>query len=127
MQSQVYILIAVAAVMFLVIGGLSLLAHYYTLNGIKSRTVGDGQHGTARFASKQEIKNTYQHIPFQPELWRQGQCLPTAAEQGIILGSVGAKNKVTAMVDKDDVHCLMIGASGVGKTAYFLYPNLEYA
>ena len=22
---------------------------------------------------------------------------------------------------------LMIGASGVGKTAYFLYPNLEYA
>ena len=127
MQSQVYILIAVAAVMFLVIGGLSLLAHYYTLNGIKSRTVGDGQHGTARFASKQEIKNTYQHIPFQPELWRQGQCLPTAAEQGIILGCVGAKNKVTAMVDTDDVHCLMIGASGVGKTAYFLYPNLEYA
>src|SRR5574344_475323 len=127
MQEKVTILIAAAAVMFFVIGGLSLLAHYYTLNGIKSRTVGDGQHGTARFASKQEIKNTYQHIPFQPELWRQGQCLPTAAEQGIILGSVGAKNKVTAMVDKDDVHCLMIGASGVGKTAYFLYPNLEYA
>ena len=127
MPSQVYILIAAAAVMFFVIGGLSLLAHYYTLNGIKSRTVGDGQHGTARFASKQEIKNTYQHIPFQPELWRQGQCLPTAAEQGIILGCVGAKNKVTAMVDSDDVHCLMIGASGVGKTAYFLYPNLEYA
>ena len=68
MQSQVYILIAVAAVMFLVIGGLSLLAHYYTLNGIKSRTVGDGQHGTARFASKQEIKNTYQHIPFQQSI-----------------------------------------------------------
>lgn len=127
MSSQVYILIAAAAVMFFVIGGLSLLAHYYTLNGIKSRTVGDGQHGTARFASKQEIKNTYQHIPFQPELWRQGQCLPTAAEQGIILGCVGAKNKITAMVDSDDVHCLMIGASGVGKTAYFLYPNLEYA
>jgi len=127
MPSQVYILIAAAAVMFFVIGGLSLLAHYYTLNGIKSRTVGDGQHGTARFASKQEIKNTYQHIPFQPELWRKGQCLPTAAEQGIILGCVGAKNKVTAMVDSDDVHCLMIGASGVGKTAYFLYPNLEYA
>ncbi len=30
-------------------------------------------------------------------------------------------------MDSDDVHCLMIGASGVGKTAYFLYPNLEYA
>ena len=55
MQSQVYILFAAAAVMFLVIGGLSLLAHYYTLNGIKSRTVGDGQHGTARFSTKQEM------------------------------------------------------------------------
>jgi type IV secretion system protein VirD4 len=127
MPSQVYILIAAAAVMFCVIGGLSLLAHYYTLNGIKSRTVGDGQHGTARFASKQEIKNTYQHIPFQSELWRQGQCLPAKTEQGGILGSIGAKNNVTALVDTDDVHCLMVGASGVGKTAFFLYPNLEYA
>ena len=30
-------------------------------------------------------------------------------------------------MDSGDVHCLMIGAAGVGKTAYFLYPNLEYA
>lgn len=127
MTTQIYTLIAAAAVMFLVIGGLSLLAHYYTLNGIKSRTVGDGQHGTARFSTKQEIKTTYKHIPFRPKLWRQGQNLPSADEQGIILGSTGAKNKVTALVDTDDIHCLMIGASGVGKTAFFLYPNLEYA
>lgn len=32
-----------------------------------------------------------------------------------------------ALVDCDDVHFLMIGASGVGKTAFFLYPNLEYS
>ena len=61
MSSQIYMLIAVAAVMFCVIGGLSLLAHYYTLSGIKSRTVGDGQHGTARFSTKREIKNIYKH------------------------------------------------------------------
>lgn len=127
MLSPVSMLIAAAAVMFCVIGGLSLLAHYYTLNGIKSRTVGDGQHGTARFATKQEIKNTYQHIPFRPELWRKGEAMPTPTQQGIILGSEGKKNAVTALVDTDDVHCLMIGASGVGKTAFFLYPNLEYA
>jgi len=53
-NSQIYILIAAAAVMFSVIGGLSLLAHYYTLNGIKSKTVGDGQHGVARFSNKKE-------------------------------------------------------------------------
>ena len=48
--------------MFAVIGGISLLAHYYTLNGIKSKTVGDGQHGTARFATREEIKDTYEQI-----------------------------------------------------------------
>lgn len=58
--------------MFAVIGGISLLAHYYTLNGIKSKTVGDGQHGTARFATREEIKDTYEQIPYEPELWRKG-------------------------------------------------------
>jgi type IV secretion system protein VirD4 len=125
LQSQVLLLIGIAAAMFAVIGGLSLLAHYYTLNGIKSKTVGDGQHGTARWATKKEIQQTYKHIPFRPEAWRQGKELPT--DQGIILGCTGRKNEVTALVDTDDVHCLMIGASGVGKTAFFLYPNLEYA
>ena len=41
--------------------------------------------------------------------------------------STGGITGTTALVDTDDVHCLMIGASSVGKTAYFLYPNLEYA
>ena len=62
MPTQVLTLIAVSAAMFLVIGGLTFLSHYYTLNGIKSKTVGDGQHGTARWATKQEIKQTYAHI-----------------------------------------------------------------
>lgn len=31
------------------------------------------------------------------------------------------------LVDSGDIHCLMIGAAGVGKTAFFLYPNIEYA
>lgn len=127
MQEPVLMLITAGIIMFAVIGGLSLLAHYYTLNGIKSRTVGDGQHGTARFATKQEIKSTYQHIPFTPTQWRKGVALPPVDRQGLILGSTGKKNEVTALVDTDDVHCLMIGASGVGKTAFFLYPNLEYA
>lgn len=125
MESQLYLLISTAALMFIVIGGISLIAHYYTLNGIKSKTVGDGQHGTARFATKKEIIKTYKHVPFNVSDWRKGKNLPT--EQGIIVGCKGAKNNVKAIVDTDDVHCLMIGAAGVGKTAFFLYPNLEYA
>ncbi len=131
MNSQVYMLIAAAAVMFSVIGGLSLLAHYYTLNGIKSKTVGDGQHGVARFATKKEIETTYQHIAFDVKAWRKGLNLPADenenAVQGLVVGCTGSKGAVTGLIDTGDVHCLMIGAAGVGKTAYFLYPNLEFA
>ena len=38
----------------------------------------------------------------------------------------GKKKTVTAIVEEGDVHALMIGAAGVGKTAKFLYTNLEY-
>ena len=129
--SQIITLIAAGLTMFGVIGFLSLLAHYYTLNGIKSKAVGDGQHGTARWATKQEIKKTYTEVRFEPEKWRTGENRPPA--QGLVVGWRKASlldrtaSHGYALVDDDDVHCLMIGAAGVGKTANFLYPNLEYA
>ncbi len=111
------------------------LANHFNLN-IKAKTVGDGQHGTARWATPHEIRKTYRHIPFTPELWREqarrGET-PTVAgkrdmplPQGVIVGCTGRRS-TTAIVDCDDIHCLMTAASGTGKTAYFLYPNLEYA
>ena len=149
----------------------SFLSKNYSLNNFKSKTVGDGQHGTARWATPREISKIYRTVPFRPRRWRKGEELPT--EQGLVLGSVGGRNHksrggfllkisrrlleklrrpvegkrktkkkskalskvkkmieeqrdIRALVDSDDVHCLMIGASGVGKTAFFLYPNLEY-
>ena len=125
MNQNIWSLIGFAAVALIVVGGLAFLSQHYTLDNIKSNTVGDGQYGTARWATKREIQKTYRHVPFQPELWRKGEHLPR--QQGLVLGSLGRKNHVTALVDCDDIHCLMIGASGVGKTAFFLYPNLEYA
>lgn len=124
-MQPVVILILMGAGMFAVIGGISLLSHYYTLNGIKSRTVGDGQHGTARFATEKEIRETYAHVPYEPEKWRKGENLPTA--QGLVVGYKKHGGNITALVDEGDIHCLMIGAAGVGKTANFLYPNIEYA
>lgn len=153
----------------------SFLSKNYSLNNFKNKTVGDGQHGTARWATPREIHTTYHVVPFRPRRWRKGEELPTV--QGIILGSMGGRKRrakkgvisqathkllerlrrptagkkekrkpkkkqsaiskikkimedqrdVRALVDSDDIHCLMIGASGVGKTAYFLYANLEYA
>ena len=111
--------------MFAVIGSLVMISNHYTLNGIKSRTVGDGQYGTARFATEKEIRETYAHVPYEPEQWRAGKRLPK--EQGLVVGYKKKGNFITALVDSGDIHCLMIGAAGVGKTANFLYPNIEYA
>ena len=124
-SSNVAMLLGIGGLMFVVIGGLAALSRIYTLNNIKSRTVGDGQHGTARWATAREVRDTFAHVPFNVKAWRKGVSRP--AQQGLILGSAGNKNSITALVDTDDIHCLMIGASGVGKTAFFLYPNLEYA
>lgn len=108
--------------------GLLVLVHCsnnYNLNGIKSKKIGDGQHGTARWATKSEIKKTYKEIPFEPEKWRKGEHLPQI--QGTVVGCKTHGKRTTALVDEGDVHTLMVGAAGVGKTAYFLYPNIEYA
>ena len=124
-QPQMILLILIAGSVLLLIGGVTMFSSRKSLDGIKSKTVGDGQHGTARWATPKEIQKIYTHVPFRPAEWRAGKNLPKV--QGLVLGSQGAKNKITALVDSDDIHCLMIGASGVGKTAFFLYPNLEYA
>ena len=122
---QQFIILIIAAAALLVMGGISLASKQGSLNSIKSKPVGDGQHGTARWATPKEIEKTFHHVPFRPAQWREGRNLPQV--QGLVLGSIGQKNKITALVDSDDIHCLMIGAAGVGKTAFFLYPNLEYA
>lgn len=41
--------------------------------------------------------------------------------------SGNAKTGMKCLVEDGDVHCMMIGAAGSGKTAFFLYPNIEYA
>lgn len=119
-------MIMVAAIM----GGLfifiSLASHLYGLNSIRSKTVGHGQHGTARWASKKEIKETYKRIPYEPSKWREDE-KSRPKEQGIVVGCETKGKNTIGLVDTGDVHCMMIGAAGVGKTAYWLYPNIEYA
>ena len=175
MNENVWPLILLGGGLLAFLLAVSFLSKNYSLNNFKSKTVGDGQHGTARWATPKEISKTYRTVPFRPRRWRKGEALPTV--QGIVLGSIGGRKRraqkgvisqathkllerlrrptagkkkkpkpkkkksaiskikglmedqqdIRALVDSDDIHCLMIGASGVGKTAFFLYPNLEYA
>ena len=124
LSPQAILLIAITGGFLLVIWFATSRSGNGSLN-IKSKTVGDGQHGTARWATPKEISQSYTRVLFKTADWRKGKDLPKT--QGLILGSTGPKGKISALVDSDDIHCLMIGASGVGKTAFFLYPNLEYA
>lgn len=120
------LIVAVAAGGFLLLLILiSTAAGGYNLDGIKSKTVGDGQHGTARWATRKEIANSYKLVPYQVEKWRKGIGLPK--EQGLVVGCEGTKGQVKALVETGDVHAMVTAASGAGKTAYFLYPNIEYA
>lgn len=123
-SNGLFILLALVFGFIIITAFISSFGKRYSLNSIKNRSVGHGQHGTARFATKAEVKELYQQIPFEPQKWRNGQSLPNA--QGIIVGSATRLGKTTAYVDCDDVHALVSGAAGTGKTAFFLYPNLEY-
>ena len=122
---QTILLLALAGGALLLLAAVTHFSGQGSLDNIKSKTVGDGQHGTARWATKKEIQQTYAHVPFRPELWRKGEQRPQ--KQGLVLGCEGRKNHVIAIVDTDDIHALVTAASGAGKTAYFLYPNIEYA
>ena len=120
------LLIVVSAAIGGIFSLITALSYLYGLKGIKAKTAGNGQHGTARWATNREIKKTYRHIPFTPEEWRKNPD-SRPKEQGIVVGCLSKKKTTTALVDTGDVHCMMIGAAGVGKTAYWLYPNIEYA
>ena len=122
---QLALLMVAGGIMVIVFVGITLFSGFYSLNGIKNKAVGDGQYGTARFATEKEISQCFAKVKYEPAVWRRGQNLPEA--QGLIVGCQTKRTATTAFVDTDDVHTLMIGAAGVGKTAFFLYPNIEYA
>ncbi len=111
-------LLIVAGLGFAVIGGLAMLSATTTLGNIKSRPLATV---AALLAGQQsEYAKPLRLLPFEVASWREGRTCPQSKD---LYSAAGKKGKVTALVDSDDIHCLMIGASGVGKTAYFLYPK----
>ena len=74
MTQQQIILILVCAGVFGLMALVIYISSNYNLNRIKNKTVGDGQHGTARWATKSEIRRTYRRVEYSPEEWRKGGC-----------------------------------------------------
>ena len=124
MTSSQILLLVIGGGLFLTIALIIAIGDGGSLKSFKNKTVGNGQYGAARFATKVEVSRTYKQIPYTPRLWRKGEQLPSV--DGLIVGCKETAVGMTALVDDADIHTLMIGASGVGKTANFLYPNIEY-
>lgn len=150
-MATIYIILAIA---------MAAAAFYYfktrsSLNDIENKAVGQGQYGSAAWATHDELEETFKKVLYDPRNWRRGKNLPTA--QGLIVHceestadfgdfeqkqpgaaanlkqrlfgkkNVETEKRLYCYVDDSDVHTLLIGASGIGKTASFLYPNIEYA
>lgn len=91
MNENVWTLILLGGGLLAFLLVVSFLSKNYSLNNFKNKTVGDGQHGTARWATPREISKTYRTVPFRPRRWRKGEDLPTV--QGLVLGSVGGRKR----------------------------------
>lgn len=104
MQTQQLILLLAVGAMMALLAAVSFLSNTGSLDGVKAKTVGDGQHGEARWATDAEIGRTFARMPFRVSDWRAGKNLPQT--QGLILGSVGGKGRIAALVDGDDIHCV---------------------
>ena len=96
-------LILICGGMLLVLALVAFASNQASLN-IKMKQVGDGQHGTARWATQKEIRETYRHIPYTPAMWRNKVNLPPVDAQGIVVGCVTAGKKTTALVDSSHDH-----------------------
>jgi type IV secretion system protein VirD4 len=122
MSSTTAFVIAMLAVIFIIV--LFVIDAMKGNLNIKSRTVGDGQYGTARWATQKEIDGIYEVVPFEPKKWRIGKNLPDL-DGATVLGFLGYHGHVHARIDTSDSHTMLISTTGGGKTTFFLYPNIE--
>ena len=90
MNGDTWIFLALCGALLVFLLAASFLSKNYSLDRIKSKTVGDGQHGTARWATPKEISKTYHTVPFRPRRWRKGKELPT--EQGLTSAAWAAES-----------------------------------
>ncbi|MEG1391229.1 MAG: hypothetical protein RSD07_12775, partial [Angelakisella sp.] len=82
------------------------------LSDIKSKTTGDGQHGTARMATELEKQAYYEYVKPSHE-----------KVPGFVVGLEGNKQWI---VDVSDKNLLLNAPPGTGKTTRIVVPNLYY-
>lgn len=94
-----------------------------SLEKIDSKKTGAGQYGTARWATRKEMMDSFICVNYTPKDWRENKNRPKI--QGTILAQEKTKKKSIALVDIKDNHTLVVASAGSGKTTCLLYPNIE--
>lgn len=110
LQSIPKLAIVKVAASCLIVFVLSLLPSY-DLDNIKTKEVGDGQHGSARWATAAEIEKSYSIIPIGK------QTVP-----GLIVG----KTSKTYTVDTSDKSMMILAPPGAGKSKSVIIPSIYY-
>lgn len=99
-------LISLAAALFVV-----QISSQSSLDNIKAKQIGDGQYGTARWATETEKKDTYTFVPFGHE-----------RKPGIVVESC----KNGWLVDVSDQTAMLVAPPGAGKTTSEMIPTVCY-
>ena len=97
MNGDTWIFLALCGALLVFLLAASFLSKSYSLDRIKSKTVGDGQHGTARWATPKEIGKTYHTVPFRPAAGVRGRSCPRSR------GSSSAAWAATSVKAREDL------------------------
>lgn len=111
--------IGITIVIFCLIGVFFLEGKTSSLGNIKSKRVGDGQHGSARWMNNKEKKKYFTTVKMPKKLvdmsdsWLPGRIMDFNVKTRELI------------VDTSDCHGNIKAPSGTGKTTVHLMPNIQ--
>lgn len=114
------------AIMFLIIAliafGISLFFtnHAKSLNKIKSKEVGDGQHGNDRFMSDQEARDVYKVVKIPKVISDMSDIF----ESGRLVNF--NEDTREGYIDTSNSHFSIIAPTDSGKSTKYVIPNIQY-
>lgn len=115
---KIYVLLAVTIVSIII--AIALSSRGRNLDNIKSKEVGDGQHGADHFASDEEVRKYYQTVKLPDEICDRSGEIP----QGRVI-NFNQKTK-EVYVDTSDQHIMVEAPTESGKSTKYVIPNVQY-
>lgn len=115
---KIYALLAVSIVSIII--AIALSSRGRDLNNIKSKEVGDGQHGNDHFASDEEVRKYYKAVKLPDQICDCTGELP----QGRVINFHQKTKEV--YVDTSDQHIMVEAPTESGKSTKYVIPNVQY-